>query len=107
MQASEILEFCQENGVQLWVNGETLQYKPASKVPPELLPEIKEHKLELMELLAPEQKSLPAAFDRPPETREETVELMDFLANPVAFAQWFAHLMMRSDLAETDEGNQQ
>ena len=104
MQASEILEFCQENGVQLWVNGETLQYKPASKVPPELLPEIREHKLEIMALLP---NPLPAAFDRPPQSREETVELMDYLADPVVFGRWFDNLMGQCDPAETDEGNQQ
>ena len=99
MQASEILEFCQENGVQLWVNGETLQYKPASKVPPELLPEIREHKLEIMALLP---SSLPAAFDRPPETREETVELIRSLGDPLMFARWFENLMNRSDPAEAN-----
>jgi len=52
MQASEILEYCQDNGVQLWVNGDTLQYKPASKLPPELLPEIRKHKSEIIHLIS-------------------------------------------------------
>jgi hypothetical protein len=32
-------------------------------------------------------------LDRPPETEMELRRLMDYLADPVAFAQWFARLM--------------
>lgn len=102
MEATEILTALQEAGATARVNGDKLLVEPGNKVPLELVPEIQGHKLEIMALLS---NPMPAAFDRPPVSREETSELMDYLADPVAFAQWFDQLMMRSDPAEGDQGD--
>ena len=103
MQAAEILTALQDVGATAWISGDKLLVEPRSRVPDDLVPEIKSHKAEIMALLpAP----LPAAFHRPPVTREETAELMTFLADPVAFSQWFETLMAQCDPAETDEGEQ-
>ena len=39
-------------------------------------------------------------LDRPPTSEMELRRLIDFLADPVAFAQWFARLMQQTDPAE-------
>jgi hypothetical protein len=39
-------------------------------------------------------------LDRPPATETELRRLIDYLADPVAFAQWFARLMQQTDPAE-------
>lgn len=101
MLAAEILTALQEAGTTARVDGEKLLVEPRNRVPAELVPEIREHKTEIVALLS---SSLPAAFDRPPQSREETVELMNYLADQVAFAQWFERLMARSVPSETDEG---
>ena len=99
MQAVAILEALQEAGATARANGDKLLVEPRSRIPVNLVPEIKQHRYEIMALLP---IPLPAAFDRPPATREETVELMNYLADPEAFGQWFEHMMNRSDPAEAN-----
>jgi hypothetical protein len=41
-------------------------------------------------------------MDRPPATEAELRRLIDYLADPVAFAEWFERLMQQTDPAEED-----
>ena len=51
MQATEILTALQEVGATARVDGDKLLVEPGNRVPAELVPEIREHKLEIMELV--------------------------------------------------------
>lgn len=51
VEASVVLGQLQAMGIQVTVAEDKLQFRPGSVVPPELIPEIKAHKQELMALL--------------------------------------------------------
>jgi hypothetical protein len=51
VDASAILEHLENIGIQITIAGDKLQFRPGSAVPPELIPEIKKHKQELVALL--------------------------------------------------------
>lgn len=102
MTAIELLSKLHADGVTVEVDGPDLIFKgKKSALTSNVMVSVSELKPEIMELLVPDPPCLPAAFDRPPETREETVELMEYLADPVAFYTWFESLMLKSDPSET------
>src|SRR5919106_6646262 len=51
MQAAEILDTFKKLGITAYVKGDKLVCEPGSKLPPDLKPEIREHRAELMALL--------------------------------------------------------
>ena len=59
MLATEILTALQEVGATARVNGDKLLVEPGNRVPAELVPEIREHKLEIMELVSIPETELP------------------------------------------------
>ena len=101
MQAIEILDAFRELEITARVSGDRLVVEPGSKVPPELVPEIQEHKAEIMALVSHDWKTVgdgqAPTLDRPPETETELRRLIDHLADPVAFAGWFERLMQQTD----------
>ena len=92
MEAAEILAKLQHLGVTAYAKGEKLVCEPGSLLPPDLKPEIRQRKAELLGLIAQRQRAvgdgqLPA-LDRPPETEAELWRLMDSLAAPIAFSKF-------------------
>jgi hypothetical protein len=51
MQAAEILSTLHRLGITAYTNGDKLVCEPGSKLPPDLIPEIRQHKAELMALI--------------------------------------------------------
>ncbi len=51
MTAAEVLVRLSAMGITAWTSGEKLLLEPGSKVPPELLAEVREHKAEVLTLL--------------------------------------------------------
>jgi hypothetical protein len=104
MQAAEILDTFKRLGITAYVKGDKLVCEPGSKLPPELVPEIRQHKAEIMNLVCKRKAQvgdgrLPP-LDRPPATETELRRLIDYLDEPVAFAKWFEALMQPIDPAE-------
>jgi hypothetical protein len=58
MQAAGILDTFKKLGITALANGDKLVVEPGSKVPPDLKPEIRQHKAEIISLLR-EPKSNP------------------------------------------------
>jgi hypothetical protein len=88
----------------VYINGDKLVCEPGSKVPRELVPEIRQHKAEIISLVCQRKAAvgdgqLPP-LDRPPGTELELRRLMDYLADPAAFSLWFQRLMEKADPAE-------
>lgn len=52
MLAAEILDTCKKLGISVYVEGDKLFCEPGSLLPPDLKPQIREHKAELIDLLA-------------------------------------------------------
>jgi hypothetical protein len=88
MEPTEILTTLQTLNISIDVNGDKLVLTPGSMVPPELVPEIREHKAELLALV------------RPPSSETELRQLLDCTYDPRAFAGWFQWLMAKTDPAE-------
>jgi len=104
MEATEILSTLKNLGVSARAEGHKLIVEPGSKVPQELIPEIRQRKAEILSLICQPEKpvgdgQLPP-LDRPPATEMELRRLIDYLADPVFFAQWFERLMQQTDPAE-------
>jgi hypothetical protein len=104
MLAAEILDTFRKLGIRAYVNGDNLVCKPGSKLPPDLIPEIRQHKGELMSLVCQRKVQvgdgqLPP-LERPPTNEAELRRLIDFVDDPVAFAQWFERLMQQTDPME-------
>jgi hypothetical protein len=70
MTATEVLDRLEELGVTAWVYGEKVRLQPGSKVPSELMAEVRHHKADLLTLLAAE----PAEPSWPPA---DAAELLD------------------------------
>jgi hypothetical protein len=113
-QAREIINTLSNLGVTIHAQGETLAVVPKSKVPADLVEELRRHKAEIILLVsqAPLDKAkagkvpvgdgqLPP-LDRPPATDMELRRLIDYLAEPVAFGYWFDALMRQADPAEKE-----
>ena len=73
MAAVEVLERLESCGVSVSVDREELVLRPGSKVPPELLIEVRQHKRDLLALLAP---------TWPPTDAEELITVWDELGCP-------------------------
>jgi hypothetical protein len=111
-QAHEIINTLSNLGVTIHAQGETLAVVPKGKVPADLVEELRRHKAEIILLVsqAPLDKAkagkVPAGdgqlppLDRPPVNETELRRLIDYLDDPVAFAQWFEALMQQTDPAE-------
>ena len=104
MLAAEILDTFKKLGISAHVEGDKLFCEPGSKLPPDLKPEIRQHKVEILRLIGQREKpvgdgQLPP-LDRPPATETELRRLIDYLADPAAFARWFEKLMEQVDPAE-------
>jgi hypothetical protein len=75
MQAVDILDTIQKLGITVYINGDRLVCEPGSKVPLELVPEIRQHKAEIISLVC--QRKAPVVdgqlppLGRPPETEME------------------------------------
>ncbi|HZA22172.1 MAG TPA: hypothetical protein VFA32_06140 [Dehalococcoidia bacterium] len=106
MEAAEILGAFKKFGITAYVKGDKLVCEPGSKLPPELVPEIRQHKCEIMSLVCQERARLGDGqlppLDRPPENETELRRLIDFLDDPVAFAHWFEALMQHIDPVEKE-----
>ena len=102
MDAADVLERLTDLGITATVNGTTLRLEPGSKVPPELLAEVKEHKPEILALLVPVSDGLPPPLDRPPQTEQELRRLYDHWQEPGAFSRWLDWAMTYMDPAETE-----
>jgi hypothetical protein len=78
--------------------------EPGSKVPRELVSEIRQRKAEILGLIGQGKATVgdghPPSLDRPPETEMELRRLIDYLNDPVVFAGWFERLMRQTDPAE-------
>jgi hypothetical protein len=111
-QAQEIINTLSNLGVTIRAQGDNLVVMPRSKVPADLVEELRRHKAEIILLAsqAPLDKAkagkvpvgdgrLPP-LDRPPVNGTELQRLIDHLDDPVAFAQWFARLMQQTNPAE-------
>jgi hypothetical protein len=95
MGALEVLHQLEALGVTLEAAGDRLRYRPASKVPPDLVEALREHKGELLTRLRPVGDGQPPPLERPPATREELARLIDHLADAQAFAAWLERLMQQ------------
>ncbi len=83
------------------INGPKVRLEPASKVPADLLAEIRQHKAEIVRELQPAygDGKLPP-LRHPPGDETELRRLLDYLADPTAFSHWLEHLMAQKDAAE-------
>ena len=104
MGALEVLHQLEALGVSLEVAGDKLRYRPASKVPPDLVEALRQYKGELLASLRYQEVGLrpvgdgqPPDLSQPPRTREELARLVDYLADPQAFAGWLERLMERAE----------
>jgi len=72
MLAIELYQTLNNDGVQLWAEGEKLRFAPKEKITPFLLAELKANKNELLSLLAANDPTPPKhiATDSPPTTNE-------------------------------------
>ena len=96
MTATEVLNRLDKLGVTAWPNSGNIRFQPASRVPPGLKAQIKEHKPEILILLLDQAKrgdGQPAPLDRPPKTEQELRRWMDHTADLEAFAQWLEWAM--------------
>ena len=103
MTATEVLNRLDKLGVTAWPNSGNIRFQPASRVPPGLKAQIKEHKPEILILLLDQAKrgdgQLPP-LDRPPQNEQELRRWMDHTADPEAFAQWLEWAMNYTDPVE-------
>ena len=112
MKVTQLVEQLQVCGVSIELDRDELVLRPGSKVPAELLAEVRQCKGEIIAFLGQEpmecettEKGLvgdgqPPPSDRPPANETEFRRLMDHLADPVAFAAWIEWAMHYTDPAE-------
>lgn len=99
-QAVELLEQLQSCGVYVTVDRDELVLRPGNKVPADLLPEVRQHKAEIMEQLRTVGDGQLPPLERPPQTEQELRRLIDHLAEPEVFIAWFNRAMQHTDSAE-------
>ena len=108
MTSTEILDRLHDLGITVQANGPKVRLEPASKVPADLLNEVRAHKAEIIqELRQPYGDGQPPPPDRPPATEQELRRLMDHLADPTNFSAWLDRVMDATDPAEAPEGKPQ
>ena len=101
MAATELLEQLRGYGISVTVDVDELVLRPGSRIPSDLLIEVREHKQELIQELAKTYGNgvLPP-LDRPPATEQELRRLMDYTADPENFAKWLEWAMTTFDRSE-------
>ena len=99
MNATEVLDRLSALGVTARASGEKLLLEPGSKVPPELLAEVRQHKGAILDLLDdPLGDGQPPPLDRPPQTEQELRRLYEsWEEDPEAFTRWLESLMAREE----------
>ena len=106
MGAVELLEQLKTCGVSVRVDGDELVLRPASKVPSDLLVQVKEHKPKILAHLRrdlqPVGDGQAPPLDQPPATEQELRRLIDHLADPEAFTRWLEWAMNYTDPAEME-----
>ena len=104
MNAAEVLNRLTELGITARTAGGKLLLQPGSKVPADLLDEVRENKPEILAHLRRELQSVgdgqPPPLDRPPQNEQELRRLIDYLAQPELFDAWFDWAMSHMDPAE-------
>ena len=101
MDATEVLDRLSALGITAWASGEKLLLEPGSKVPPDLLDEVREHKPEILARLRPLGDGQSPPLHRPPATEQELRRLYEHWgAKPEAFARWLEWAMNYSDPSE-------
>ena len=106
MEAIELLDHLRACGVSVLVDREELVLRPASKIPPNLLEEVRQHKAAIVHELSQRYGDgvLPP-FARPPATEQELRRLMDYIADSDTFDAWLDWAMGYTDPAETSRWN--
>ena len=74
MDATEVLDRLSAMGVTAWASGEKLLLEPGSKVPPELLIEVRQCKRDILDLLS---------RTWPPPDAEELLAAWEAIGSPV------------------------
>jgi TubC N-terminal docking domain len=97
MDATDVLQQLHDLGISVRADGDNIVVSPASKIPAEVKPAIREHKSAILARLRPGCDEEHLLLDHPPTTREELVLLMEQLADPQAFARWLERLMEREE----------
>ena len=102
MEAIELLDRLDDCGVSVSVDREELVLRPASKIPPYLLEEVRHHKVEIVHELSQRYGDgvLPP-LDRPPSAEQELRRLMDYTANSENFEKWLEWALDYTDPSET------
>ena len=102
MTSTEVLDRLHDLGIEVRLNGPKVVLRPGSKVPADLLDEVRAHKAEIIqELRQPYGDGQPPPLDRPPRTEQELRRLIDHLADPVIFAEWMERNMARYEPSES------
>ena len=100
-EAVELLDRLQSCGFSMSLDRDELVLSPASKIPPNLLAEVRQRKDEIIqELRQPYGDGQAPPLNRPPKTEQELRRWMDDTANPVNFAKWLERIMNHADPAE-------
>ena len=92
-QAIELLEQLRSCGVSVSVDQDELVLRPGNKVPADLLPEVRQHKVGIIEQLRAVGDGQPAPLDRPPQNEQELRRWMDYTADPEVFVRWLEWAM--------------
>ena len=102
-EVEQIFHRAQRLGIILEAQGDQLIYQPASKTPPDLVDELREHKTEILAHLRPMGDGQAPPLDRPPETNQELRRLIDHLADTEKFTQWLEWAMKYADPSEASQ----
>ena len=100
MAAIELLDQLGAYGISVMVDRDELVLRPASKVPADLLAQVKEHKPEILARLRPLGDGQAPPLDRPPATEQELRRLYDHWREPGAFTRWLEWAMNYTDPSE-------
>ena len=100
MNASAIIEELHELGVSVQLNGQKVQMKPGSLVPPDLLAQGRRNKSEIIKELRRYGDGRLPPLHRPPADETELRRCMDYTADPEKFAERFEWAMATFDSAE-------
>lgn len=98
MNAETLLAEAHRLGITLFPAGDKLRVDaPKGALSPDLRQALADHKPEILALLKPVSDGERPPLDRPPENEVELRRLIDWLADPVAFARWLERLMDREE----------
>ncbi len=101
MEAIELLEQLRDCDVSVTVEIDELVLRPGSRIPSDLLLEVRQHKQELIqELTKTYGDGVLPPLDRPPATEQELRRWMDYTSDPKQFAERFDWAMKHFDPSE-------